>query len=51
VVSGISEDLLGRSLFDEDARVEIDDLMSDVAREVHLVGGNQHGRALVGEVD
>src|SRR5262245_3849044 len=37
-----AEDLFGRPLLEDDARVEEADAVSDVSREAHLVGCDQH---------
>ena len=42
LVLRVREDLFRRPLLHQYAAVEVDHLLGDVAREVHLVGGDQH---------
>src|SRR5215210_3948555 len=49
-VFGRGEDPLGRPLLQDGALVEEAHTVRDVAREAHLVGGDEHGHALVGEL-
>ena len=50
LVMGIVQDLLWRTLLDQLALVHEDDAVGRLAREVHLVGDHDHGRALVRQV-
>ena len=47
---GLAEDPLGRTLLEDEALVEEDDAVGDVAREAHLVGGDEHRHALGGQL-
>ena len=46
----VREDLFRRTLFHQHTTVEIDNFLCDVAREVHLVRGDQHSGAGVREI-
>src|SRR5690242_13521210 len=47
---GVAEDLVGRALLVDHAAIEEADLARDVAGKAHLVGSEQHGHAVLGEV-
>jgi hypothetical protein len=49
-VDGLAEHLLGRSLLADHALVEETDPAGHLPGERHLVGGQQHGHALVGQL-
>jgi hypothetical protein len=44
-ILGGGEDPVWRALFEDPAAVEEAHAVDDVAREAHLVGGDEHGRA------
>ena len=47
---GLAEDPVRRTLLEDEALVEEDDAVGDVAREAHLVGGDEHRHPLGGEL-